>query len=103
MKYMFYKNPKTNQTLHLVTVTHRLGAWKWAKNRLSSRIVLCEPFAKGCDKRFKGVQVLEESGHFCTDYAGGKYGFNNGLHYGDLAQAAANEFGDDKELVITHI
>lgn len=83
-----YINKNTGQEMLLTTVTHRLGAWKWASNRLSNRIIIREPGVIGTDLRFKGVRVIAESCHYCSEYAGGRYGFNNGFDLDDLTYYA---------------
>jgi len=89
---MKYVNLTTGEEMLETTVTHRLGAWKWARHRLSNRIIIRGPGITGSDLRFNGVRVVAESQHFCTDYAGGRYGFNNGFTADTLADYA-NEHG----------
>ena len=85
---MKYINRATGEEMLLTTVTHRLGAWKWASNRLSNRIIIRGAGIKGADLRFNGVRVIAESRHFCTNYAGGRYGHNNSFFPSDLAEYA---------------
>jgi len=88
-KTMKYINQTTGEEMLLTTVTHRLGAWKWASNRLSNRIIIRDAGITGTDLRFNGVRVIAESCHFCTDYAGGRYGYDHGFTSSDLAYYAA--------------